>query len=163
MLELVDRPDLKSGALYRACGFESLRGYIIRKGYNMGLMDGMTFEQEHGKDIWKKKTPDEVYPKYLVRPNDMMIWEIDESNGCYRICEWKEIKNRPNAYEHSTYENLTKNYHFFPIGEEELDMYKYFNKICYEFMSWQGRPDGHGGSKGGTFTEFLEYHNIYKK
>jgi len=91
--------------------------------------------------------------KYLVRPNDMMVFEIDEFNGCYRTRQ--EIENRPNAYEHFTFKNLTQNYHFFPIQEDEVDIYQYFNEIYYKFLNWQCRPDGHGGTKGGSFMEFL--------
>jgi len=95
------------------------------------------------------------FKKYLVRPNDMMIFEIDEYNGCYRTYEENEIKNRPHAMKYFTYDVLTMKYHFFPIEEEDLDIYKYFNDICYKFMAWQNRPDGHGGVKNGTFTEYL--------
>ncbi len=98
--------------------------------------------------------------KYLVRPGDMLIFEIDESNGCYRVYDEKEIKNRPNAYKHFSYENLTQNHHFFPIEKDKLDVYKHFNSIYYKFLSWEGRPDGHGGSKGGTFKDFLERHEV---
>lgn len=128
----------------------------------MGLLDGASFENEHGTDIWEKKDSIKKHPKYLVRPNDMMIFEIDESNGYYRTFEEKEIKNRPNALKHFTYENLTQNYHFFPIEETELNMYKYFNDICYKFMNWQSRPNGHGGRKGGTFIDFLRYYDLNK-
>ena len=105
--------------------------------------------------------------KYLVRPNDMHIFEIDNSNGCYRSYTTKDVTdrfgNRPNAMEHFTYDNLTKNYNFFPINEDDIPMYEYFNNIYSDFMNWHLRPDGHDDVKGGTFDEFLEYRNIYKK
>jgi len=105
--------------------------------------------------------------KYLVRPNDMHIFEIDESNGCYRSYTNRSVTdsdgNRPNAYEHFTYENLTQNYYFFPIGDvDEIDIYEYFHNIYMKFTSWQSRPDGHGGRKGGTFIDFLRYYDLNK-
>ena len=44
----------------------------------------------------------------------------------------------------------------FPALEEK-------GKDYYEFISWQGRSDGHGGSKGGTREEFLKYKERKKK
>lgn len=54
-------------------------------------------------------------PKYLVRPNDFSIFELDPLNNCYR--SHVEIKNKPNAYSHFTFDNLTTNYNFFTIEE----------------------------------------------
>lgn len=97
------------------------------------------------------------YQKYLVRPNDYHIFEIDESNGCYRSYTTKNVTRsdgtRPDAQKHFTYENLTKNYNFFPITEEEIQIYEEKNDQYYEFISWQDRSGG--GIKGGTFEEFL--------
>jgi len=98
--------------------------------------------------------------KYLVRPKDFHIFELDETNGCYRSWRSGEITDsdeiRPKAYPHFTFENLTKNYNFFPIDECELKTYEKKNKEYHEFISWQCRPDGHGGSKGGTYEEYLK-------
>ena len=97
--------------------------------------------------------------KYLVRPNDYHIFEIDEFNGCYRSYTNSDItrgdSTKPNAQKHFTYENLTKNYDFFPITEEEISMYEEKNNQYCDFISWQNRSDGHGGVKGGIFEEFL--------
>lgn len=95
--------------------------------------------------------------KYLVRPDDYHIFEIDEFNGCYRSYTTRNIRSdgRPNAQKHFTYENLTKNYNFFPITEEEIPTYEEKHNLYFEFISWQTRSDGHGGVKGGTFEEFL--------
>lgn len=98
--------------------------------------------------------------KYLVRPSDMHIFEVDESNGCYRSYTNRNVTdsdgNRPEAYSHMNYDNLTQNYHFFPVEEYDLSLYEYFEAVCVDFISWQNRPNGHGGAKGGTFEEFLK-------
>ena len=103
--------------------------------------------------------------KYLVRPGDMHIFEIDESNGCYRSYMNRDVTdgfgNRPNAYEHFNYDNLTQNYNFFPINENDLAMYKYFHDIYCQYLDWTCRPDGHGGAKGGTFKKFIESSRNY--
>ena len=100
--------------------------------------------------------------KYLVRPNDMHIFEVDESNGCYRSYTnrsvvYHDTKERPQAQDHFTYDSLTEDYHFFPIEELDILMYEYFNNIYTKYFSWACRPDGHDGVKGGTFEEYLEY------
>lgn len=98
-------------------------------------------------------------PKYLVRPNDFSIFELDDNNGCYRSWSRKPITDsdgrRPDAMSHFTFENLTKNYDFFPIGESDLELYEEKSNEHYKFISWQSRNDGHGGSKGGTYEEYL--------
>lgn len=100
-----------------------------------------------------------MQPKYLVRPNDFSIFDLDETNGCYRAWSKKPILysdgTRPNAMTHFTFENLTKNYGFFAIDESEIKMYEKKSNEHYKFISWQNRPDGHGGVKGGTYEEYL--------
>ena len=97
--------------------------------------------------------------KYLVRPSDFHIWEIDDVNNCYRSYINSNVLypdgTRPNAQPHFTFENLTMNYGFFPIDENELEFYINKNKEYHKFISWKTRPDGHGGSKGGTYDEYL--------
>jgi len=98
-------------------------------------------------------------PKYLVRPEDFSIFDLDESNGCYRHYSTQPDYTdgtRQNAMSHFTYENLTKNYDFFPILESELESYRIKNDEYFNFLSWQTRPDGHGGIKGGTYEEYLK-------
>lgn len=98
-------------------------------------------------------------PKYLVRPNDYAIFDLDESNGCYRSWSRKPITysdgTRPNAMKHFTYENLTLNYNFFPIEETELSYYEDKHNEHMEFILWESRSDGHGGIKGGSYEEYL--------
>jgi hypothetical protein len=104
------------------------------------------------KNIIKMKNP-----KYLVRPDDFHIFEIDPLNGCYRGYEEKKVKNRFHAYDHFTFENLTENYGWFPITKEEIPKYLEKMHFHYAFLSWQCRNDGHGEAKGGTLGEYIEY------
>ena len=100
--------------------------------------------------------------RYLVRPDDFSIFELDESNGCYRSLDSSSDPNRPTAMSHFTFENLTVNYGFFPIEADELDKYE---KLCtehYKFLSRQARPDGHGGVKGDTYDK-LEFEKLCVK
>ncbi len=98
--------------------------------------------------------------KYLVRPDDFHIFELDESNNCYRSWSTRQITDsdgtRPNAQGHFTFDNLTKNYDFFSIEENELEVYESKNNEYCKFISWQTRSDGHGGIKGGTYEEYLD-------
>jgi hypothetical protein len=102
--------------------------------------------------------------KYLVRPNDFHIFEVDESNGCYRSYSNKDVTDssgwRPNAYAHFTFEILTEGYGFFPIEESELEEYKKRSDTYMNYRLWCSRPDGHGGCKGGTFEEYLKLNNM---
>ena len=99
--------------------------------------------------------------KYLVRPNDFHIFELDESNNCYRSllknAVFRGDGSRVNAQKHFTYENLVNNYGFFPIDESEIEFYDKKHDEHYEFLNWQHRSDGHGDIKGGSYEEFLAY------
>lgn len=96
-------------------------------------------------------------PKYLVRGNDYSIFDLDESNNCYRGRKpiTYEDGTRLNAMEHFTFKNLTQNYGFFEIEESEIETYEQKCDEHYKFLSWQSRSDGHGGSKGGTHEEYI--------
>lgn len=59
-------------------------------------------------------------PKYLVRPSDNHVFEIDPSNYRYRSVYLRNDPNRPPAYPYFTYDNLTEYYSFFPIREDQL-------------------------------------------
>ena len=106
-------------------------------------------------------------PKYLVRPNDYHIFEVDNSNGCYRSYLNRNITRsdgtRPNAQSHFTFGVLTNNFDFFPIEESMIEYYTEKNKEYLEYMKWYNRPDGHGGVKGGSIEEFNVLHNIIKE
>ena len=102
----------------------------------------------------------EKLPKYLVRPHDFHIWEIDEFNNCYRSYSNRTVTysdgTRPNAQKHFTYENLTENYDFFPIDEDEIEIYQKKGNFYHKYINWITRSDGHGGSKGGTLEEYIK-------
>lgn len=101
------------------------------------------------------------YPKYLVRPHDYHIFEIDESNGCYRSYSTRNVTysdgTRPQAQSHFTFDNLVKNYGFFPIQESDLSRFEKEHEFEMGFRIWQSRNDGHGGAKGGTYGEYLQH------
>jgi hypothetical protein len=71
--------------------------------------------------------------KYLVRPDDYMIFEYLEDHGVYQIIDPPtDLEGQPPIpYAHFTYENLTK-CGFFPIDESELDHYKRKNDQHYD-------------------------------
>jgi len=77
--------------------------------------------------------------QYLVRPSDFHIFEIDESNGCYRSYTNKNVLHsdgsRPNAQKHFTFDILTKNYGFIPIDVDEIKMYEKKNNEYHDFIS----------------------------
>lgn len=113
-------------------------------------------------------------PKYLLRwnkpegaPNPMVsgIFEIDPYNNCYRSYEkpGKEIKNRSHAYDHFTYENLVEGYGFTPIENNQLPSALKAQDFYFGFISWRGRNDGHGESKGGTLEEYKNYLKLVEK
>jgi len=97
---------------------------------------------------------------FLVRAHDFAVWEEDlEKPGCYRSMEipGKEMKNRQNAYDHWTFENLTKSHDFVAISEAEVPEYLEKHEEQIKFFIWQSRNDGHGGAKGGSYPEYLEH------
>lgn len=102
-------------------------------------------------------------PNYLVRPEDSHIFELDESNYCYRSYEKYPREHRPTAYDHFTFQNLTENYNFFPIDAEELSYWEEKHQYYLNFLNWQSRPDGHGHRKGGTMEEYIQYCNTLNK
>ena len=80
-----------------------------------------------------------------------------------RAYEEKKIENRHHAYDHFTFENLTKNYGWFPITKKEIPKYLKDMHFHYAFLSWQSRNDGHGDAKGGTLGEYLEHLESVKR
>lgn len=168
------KPEFKFGNITMIDWFEITEGhdyFIIRSGLRHA--DGETKSPYYYEDFVGGKNSSKIalerftkwwetkqYPKYLVRPDDYSIFDLDESNNCYRSWSKKPITysdgTRPKAYDHFTFENLTKNYDFFPIDESELDIYEEKCHEHYKFLGWLSRPDGHGGCKGGTYEEFLK-------
>lgn len=86
------------------------------------------FESNIHWDMFNEQKNVKMKPKYLVRPDDYHIFELDESNGCYRSWTLRSIKGingkRATAKSDYTFENLTKKYNFLPITESELNEYE---------------------------------------
>ena len=106
-------------------------------------------------------------PKYLVRTRDNHIWELDKRNVFY-----KSYSCKPMIYSDGTeilaspsmnYEDLTKIYGFIPIKKDQLEIYEKKHQEYLDFTCWQTRSDGHGGIKGGTFGEWIEYKELNKR
>jgi len=95
---------------------------------------------------------------FLVRVHDSAVWEEDlEKPGCYRPYYDPPIENRQNAYDHWTFENLTQSHNFIAISEAEVPECLAKHEENIKFFIWQSRNDGHGGSKGGSYPEYLEH------
>jgi hypothetical protein len=94
--------------------------------------------------------------KYLVRPKDYTIFEVDYTNGCYRCFSDKYKRNRFHAYKHFTFENLTQNYGFLPITEADIPTYKKLAHTYWDIMKKYTESDGHGGCKGTDNLTFGE-------
>lgn len=93
-------------------------------------------------------------PKCLVRPDDFSIYDLDESNGRYRL--WSPKRRLYTAMEHSTFEYLTKEHGFFPIEENELGLYQEKCNEYYRQLSWQNLPNELEYSNDGTNKEYLD-------
>ena len=96
-------------------------------------------------------------PKYLIRPHDFCIWELHEATGRYQPRFKIPLENRQEPYNHWDYNSLVNYYDFFPIEDSEMEYYEKKNDYEMAFISWQSRNDGHGGSKGGTKSEYVNY------
>lgn len=89
----------------------------------------------------------------LVRPDDYAIFK-ENDNG---------------TFSHFAYYNLPpsscqyKKEHLISLGFKEvndsdpveMEAIKENQMLYAKFLKWHNRPDGHGGIKGGTITEFL--------
>ncbi len=95
--------------------------------------------------------------KYLVRPHDFRVFELDFNNA-YRAYEepGKEIVNRSNAQSHFTFKNLTQNYDFFVIQESEIQDYQKKNHLYYKYQDLKWKNDHHGGVYENTNIESFE-------
>jgi hypothetical protein len=102
--------------------------------------------------------------KYLVRPDDHHIFELDPFNGCYRSYFNRDIKNRPHAMKHFTFEILTNNYGWIPIVKSDIPHYEALNKRWGEIWTKCQESDGHGGIKGRSnlTPEEIEFINLQK-
>lgn len=90
-------------------------------------------------------------PRFMYRPNDFSIFQrVDEAN--FVMQDNIERQWVGNKYPH----DVLVIHGFIPCSEEDFEGLKEKHDLHYEFLSWQSRSDGHGGSKGGTFEEFLK-------
>jgi hypothetical protein len=94
-------------------------------------------------------------PKYLARPDDGEVWSLNEDGSTYSSKRFKD-EHPDNITHEYAYETLLA-CAFYEVTGEDFPALEEKGKDFYEFLSWQGRSDGHGGSKGGTREEFLEY------
>lgn len=99
-------------------------------------------------------------PKYLVCPNNYNIFTLNPENNEYYSELIGANRNQLQSYSYDTLVNI---HHFYPAKECELEMYKKKSDEYYEFVNWQSRNDGHGGSKGGTYEQFLRHKKDVKK
>ena len=74
-------------------------------------------------------------PRYLVRPYDSQVFELDDCNGCYRAYDPRDAPNRPDAYPHFTFDNLVGNYGFVVIGEAEVEKYEERSMAYTEWLA----------------------------
>ena len=94
-------------------------------------------------------------PKYLARPNDYTIFE-KEPSGKYYIKEKHKHSDGTMYMGHGYEYEVLISYDFFPVTKKDFPELKKKSDLYYEYLSWSGRSDGHGGCKGGTFEEFLQ-------
>ncbi len=97
-------------------------------------------------------------PKYLIRPSDHAIFELAEND---------QYANRNNIgkdyiYNFYTYETLF-NLGFTTCKEEELAEVIEKQKLYSDYQKWVSRSDGHGGIKGGSMKEYLDYSKRVKE
>ena len=92
--------------------------------------------------------------RYIYRPNDYAVF-VEARDNQFTLKAtvdkgWAITES--NSY---TYEELVGNYGFIECTVDELPKLKKQEDLEFEFTTWQSRPDGHGGAKGGTREEFM--------
>jgi len=109
----------------------------------------MTFEIHEDIRKWKYH-----HPKYFYRPTDYAIFQMTDSD------EYTHKNNIDREWVGNLYDYTTLiGCGFKPCTEDDFDWLKEKHDLHYEYVSWASRSDGHGGSKGGTFEEFLKQKN----
>lgn len=96
-----------------------------------------------------------MLPKYLARPDDGGVWSLNEDGLTYSSKRFKE--ENPNNITHKHQYQTLIACGFYEVTEDDFPSLEEKERDFYEFMIWQDRSDGHGGSKGGTREEFIEY------
>lgn len=88
--------------------------------------------------------------KYLLRPDDYAVFTQNE-DGTFSHDE--SGQHMPYRYKEAAL--LTLGF----IPKDELNWPEIMEKRDFytRYMNWYTRSDGHGGSKGGTLEEFLQY------
>ena len=92
--------------------------------------------------------------RYIYRPNDYAVF-IEIGDNQFTLQNNIGVKNfemnESNTY---SYDNLMS-YGFIECQMEELQDIAEKRQLWLDHTIWSGRPDGHGGAKGGTMEEFL--------
>lgn len=94
------------------------------------------------------------FPKYLARPTDGEVWVLNEDRSTYSNLDFKTNYPEHIQYKHSLI--LLKNIGFYAVTEDDFADLKKKGEVYMDYLKWSGRPDGHGGCKGGTMEEFLK-------
>lgn len=81
-----------------------------------------------------------LLPKYLVRPIDFSVFELDDETQRYRSTN---IPRNHKPYDHFTFDILTEGYGFFPVKEEDLGDYREKSQAYYKSLAMQHYNSGH--------------------
>jgi len=92
-------------------------------------------------------------PLFFYRPDDFVIFEKIENDNY--VLQDNLLRSHRHEY---SYECLCS-HNFIPCTESEFPLLKENHDQWMEYMKWYTRSDGHGGSKGGSFDEFLKFKN----
>lgn len=95
-------------------------------------------------------------PKYLVRPSDHAVFVlVPKMKGRYAVRD--RMSDFP-VSKYNTYEYaLLINMGWYVCDEKDLPDVEEKHREYMDYLVWHTRPDGHGGSKGGTIEEYLQY------
>jgi hypothetical protein len=92
--------------------------------------------------------------RYIYRPNDYTVFE-EIYDDKFTLQNNIGIKNfEMNEFNTYSYDELI-GFGFIECQKEELQEVAEKHELHFDYISWSGRPDGHGGAKGGTMDEFL--------
>lgn len=94
-------------------------------------------------------------PKYLARPSDGSIWSLNDDGETYSSKDFKDKFPDNITHKHSLKSLINSG--FYEVSENQFPELEKIGNEYYEFIIWQSRSDGHGGSKGGTKEEFIEH------
>jgi hypothetical protein len=90
-----------------------------------------------------------IKPKYLYRPSDFEIFELDGEEYVMKCNDGFLF------HHHYTYKSLM-DHGFLPCVESDFEELSRKHKLYRDYIMWSSRPDGHGGRKGGTMKEYLK-------